>query len=477
MSTGLKQTADELIEVCNPRTGEIDYSFIRPDRASIAGHCRDLRAAQPGWAALDMRERAAILERWADAIEANAEALTEALVTDTGRFHIAAGEVASAPANLRRWCHHGPTLIEERRRQSKLVPTVELDEQLVPYPLLGVISPWNFPLILSLIDAVPALLAGCSVIIKPSEVTPRFIEPLKETIRSVPELDAVLDIVAGDGQTGADIIELVDMVCFTGSVATGKKVAVAAANRFIPAFLELGGKDPAVILPGADLDAAADAVLRGAVVATGQACLAQERVYVHESDFEEFVDLLVEKSEKVQLNYPDIMRGHIGPLIFGRQADIIDAHLDDAVGKGAAIRCGGKSENLGGGRYCRATVVTGVDHDMTLMREETFGPVMPVMAYSTVDEAVELANDTEFGLSGAVIGPNHEEAEAVARRINAGGMSVNDCALTRDTYEAEKNAFGFSGMGGSRMGDEGLLRFFRKKALLVQTGRPASMLA
>jgi acyl-CoA reductase-like NAD-dependent aldehyde dehydrogenase len=422
-----------------------------------------------------MEERAAVLRQWAQGIDAAAEELTAAMVLDTGRYPMAAGEVASAAANIRRWCDRGPGLVAYERQKSSLMDSLEIDRQLVPYQLLGVISPWNFPLILSLIDAVPALLAGCAVYIKPSEITPRFVEPLRRTIKNIPALDGVLEIAPGDGVTGAALIEEVDVVCFTGSVATGRKVAVAAAQCFIPAFLELGGKDPAVILPGADLVAAADAVLRGAVVATGQACLSQERVYVHESDFDEFVRILVEKSERVALNYPDIMQGHIGPLIFGHQADIIDAQLEDAVARGAEIQCGGKSETLGGGRYCRATVVTGVNHDMQLMTEETFGPVMPVMAYSTVDEAVELANDTKFGLSGAVIGPTTEEAEAVARRINAGGMSVNDCALTRDTYEAEKNAFGLSGMGGSRMGDEGLLRFFRKKALLVQKGRPASM--
>ena len=250
---------------------------------------------------------------------------------------------------------------------------------------------------------------------------------------------------------------------------------MAAAEHFIPAFLELGGKDPAIVLASADLDKASDGILRSSCLASGQACLAIERVYVHESVHDRFVDLLVEKSKRVRLNYPDINSGEIGPMIFDKQADIIDEHLDEAVRKGAVIRCGGKSQNLGGGRFVPATVVTNVNHTMKLMTEETFGPVTPVMKFRTTEEAVALANDTVYGLSGAVFAGTLEEARAVAERVNAGGMSLNDAGLTRETYEAEKHSFGYSGTGGSRHGDAGLLRFFRKKAMLAQTGAPARL--
>lgn len=464
-----------MIQVRNPRTGQNDYTFDPPTDAALAARCAELRQAQPAWWQAGMEHRIAVLRRWADAIEAHQAAITAALAIDTGRTAIAAGEVKSASRNIRRWCDYGPTLIATPVHESGIMPSLRYSHQLVPYQLVGAISPWNFPVALSLIDAVPALLAGCAVFVKPSEVTPRFVEPLRQSVAAVPELARVFDIAAGDGRTGAALIGQVDAVCFTGSVATGRKVAVAAAERFIPAFLELGGKDPAIILPSANLEDAADAILRGSVVASGQVCLALERAYVHESRHDAFVDLLVSKARQVQLNYPDIGKGDLGPLIFERQADIIDAHLDDAVAKGAVIRCGGKSENLGGGRYCRATVVTNVNHTMKLMTDETFGPVIPVMSYKTVDEAVALANDSEFGLSAAVFAGTLDEARAVAERINAGGLSLNDAALTRETYEAEKNSFGYSGMGGSRMGAAGLLRFYRKKALLMQTGKPARL--
>jgi acyl-CoA reductase-like NAD-dependent aldehyde dehydrogenase len=340
----------------------------------------------------------------------------------------------------------------------------------VPNPLVGVISPWNFPFLLSVLDSVAALVAGCAVIVKPSEVTPRFVAPVRESLAEFPELSSVFAWVTGDGRTGAELIGEVDAVCFTGSVATGRKVAESCARHFIPAFLELGGKDPAIVLGSADVGRAADIVLRASVQATGQACQSLERVYVDERIYPRFVAALVERARAVQLNYPDIHRGQIGPLIFARQAEIIADHLADARAKGAQVLCGGEIETHGGGLWIRPTVLTGVSHDMKVMREETFGPLMPVMSYRTVDEAVALANDSEYGLTAAVIG-DEQEAIAVARRLEAGAVSINDGALTTEVFDAEKNAFRMSGLGASRMGPSGVLRFLRRKALLIQHGR------
>ncbi len=468
------QTA-ETVKVRNPRTGEHDYQFTPPTAAELEGRCRALRAAQPAWWAAGLEARCTVMRRFADALEAHRDGIVAALATDTGRTQIAAGELASVARNVRRWCERAPGIVHTEEFPSKMMPTLRIAHQLVPYQLVGVISPWNFPLALSMIDAVPALLAGCAVIVKPSEVTPRFIAPLRAAIAAVPELARVFDVVAGGRDTGAELVPMIDAVCFTGSVATGRKVAEAAARQFIPAFLELGGKDPAIVLASADLDRASDAILRASAMASGQVCLSLERVYVDESAHDRFVDLLVQKADRLRLNYPDVDQGELGPIIFDKQADIIDAHLDDAVAKGAVIRCGGKSRSLDGGRYVPATVVTNVDHRMKLMTEETFGPVMPVMKFRTTEEAVALANETIYGLSGAVFAGTLEEARAVAERVNAGGMSLNDAGLTRETYEAEKHSFGFSGCGGSRHGDAGLLRFFRKKALLAQTGAPATL--
>ena len=292
----------------------------------------------------------------------------------------------------------------------------------------------------------------------------------------MPELAKVLTYVVGGGETGQQLIENVDIVCFTGSVPTGRKVAEACARRFIPVFLELGGKDPVIVTENADLERATDAVLRGTVYATGQICFSIERVYVQEKIHDAFVDKLVKKAEQIELNYPDIHKGHIGPFIFGKQAGIVDEQLDDAIKRGAKIRTGGKSQNLGGGQYMRPTVVTDVLQDMKIMQDETFGPVIPVMKYKTKDEAVKLANDTIFGLSGAVIAGSDEEAYELGSQIDAGGISLQDTTLTGAILrDAEKTSFNLSGMGGSRMGPASILRFFRKKALMTNTLAPQDM--
>ena len=469
---------EEMI-AADPRTGAPDYRFKAASPAEVQETAQALRAAQPAWLALGVEGRAAALEAWSEAITAQRGAIIEALAKDTGRWFLSETEVDGAARNLKRWAKLARETLGAGMRgpemQSALIPSVRYQNQFVPYTLAGFISPWNFPVTLSLIDAAPALAAGCAALIKPSEVTPRFVEPLRATLDTVPELKSVLAFVLGPGATGQAVIENVDMVCFTGSVATGRKVAEAAARRFIPASLELGGKDPVIVTASADIEYATDAVIRASLSNTGQACLSIERVYVERPIYEAFVARLTEKVKKIAINWPDRHKGHIGPLIHAPQADIIAEHLRDAVAKGAKVLCGGAIKTHGGGRWCPATVIIDVNHDMALMKEETFGPVIPVMPFDTADEAVALANDTTFGLSGSVIAGSVEEAKPIAERINAGGISINDCGLTILTYEPEKNSFGLSGMGGSRMGPGSIQRFMRKKALIMQTGAPTSL--
>ena len=460
----------ETLEIRNPRTGELDYEICVAAAEIIEPMAAELRANQPSWRDLGIEGRIEVLQRWKQALATNGDAIIAAVSTDTGRKTIASGELGGLIGGIDRWFALAPSLMESDERPSKAMPHVALRQQLTPYPLLGVISPWNFPLLLSFIDAVPALLAGCATIIKPSEVTPRFAEPVAQTIAQVPELHAVLRFISGDGRSGAELINHVDIVAFTGSVATGKKVAAAAAENFIPAFLELGGKDPVVLLEGTDLERASTAVLRASVSATGQACQSLERIYVHESQLDDFVTVLTAKAKDARLSYPDPDTGIIGPLIFARQADIIAAHIEDAVAKGAIVHSGGKVLELDGGYWVEPTVLSNVDHTMAIMTEETFGPVMPVMAYSTEEEAVELANDTHYGLSGAVFGPTEQDAIRVARQIDAGGMSINDAGMTTMIFEECKSAFKYSGLGPSRVGPTGFTRFFRNKALFINRG-------
>lgn len=456
------------ISVRNPRSGQIDHWIAPPTTEKMVEECDRLRAAQINWKQRGLEARIEAIQQWKQAILSHREALTQALVADTGRLSVSILEIDSFLSSLDRWCRLAPDLLLENEKPTA-IPFIRLQSQLVPYPLVGVISPWNFPLLLSTIDTIPALIAGCAVVVKPSEIAPRFIQPLRQTIASVPELRDVLTYIEGAGETGAALIELVDLVCFTGSVATGQKVAAAAAKRFIPAFLELGGKDPAIVLESANLELATSAILWGSVVNTGQSCLSIERIYVAESIFSKFVEQLTEKAHSLQLAYPAIESGEIGPIIAERQASIIQAHLNDAIDKGALIHCGGVIEKWNGGLWCRPTVLTQVNHTMKVMTEETFGPIMPVMPFSTPEEAIALANDSIYGLSGAVFAGSQEEGIAIARNLNAGAISINDAALTALIHEGEKNSFKFSGMGGSRMGTAAIKRFMRSKAFLIKT--------
>ncbi|WP_083549801.1 aldehyde dehydrogenase family protein [Sphingorhabdus lutea] len=467
------------MKIINPRTGKADYEITPIKDDALKSLTQKMRDAQYNWAARKVEERGAILEKLALSIEKHGGDIAAALTLDTGRRKISVIEVDGTAKLLRRWAANAPEIIAaaKGRENPTSVPNISTKTALRPYALIGVISPWNFPLTLALIDAVPALMAGCAVIIKPSEITPRFIAPLLTAIEDVPELRDILCVVEGDGQSGAAMIKYVDYIAFTGSVATGQKVGMAAAEAFIPASLELGGKDPMIILASADPKKAASIALRASIVNSGQACQSIERVYVAKEIIAPFMDALIAQAEAVELNYPDINKGHIGPFIFGKQGDIVQAQLDDAVKKGAEIYCGGTVETLGGGKYLRPTIIGNISSQMDIVAEETFGPVIPVRAFDNIDEAVMMANHSKYGLSGAVIAGSLDEAEAVGRRLNVGGVSLNDGSLTSMIWEAEKSSFGLSGIGASRMGDSGILRFFRRQAIILQGGEAAPIAA
>ena len=458
------------IKARNPRTGQLDYQFKAASKHAIKATIDSLRENQPKWRDAGIKYRIEVIKRWQASMRLERANIVSALQNDTGRLMLADQEFEGLQKSIDSWCSQAPTLLEPYKQAAVAMPNVEIHGETSPYQILGAISPWNFPLLLSFIDVIPALLAGCSAVIKPSEVTPRFAVPVARSIAAVEELDAVLTIMPGDGLTGQALIDSVDVVAFTGSVTTGKKVAVAAAQKFIPAYLELGGKDPAIVLEGADLDRATTAILRASIVATGQACQSLERLYVAQADHDEFIQLLTEKAMAATLTKDDPNKGIVGPLIFSLQAAVIQQHLDDALQKGAIIYCGGKIEDHRGTKWIAPTVLGNVDHSMLIMTEETFGPIMPVMAFCRPEQAVALANDTSYGLSAAVFGKDEESALSVAKQINAGGISINDAGLTSMVFETEKSAFGYSGMGPSRVGGSGLTRFLRQQSLYVNRG-------
>lgn len=461
--------------VRNPRTGQVDYSFNLPEREHLRQAVAHLRHHQPTWARLPLHERIAALQAWKATLQHHLPTLIEALTLDTGRHHESVLEAQLIGQSIDRWCQLAESFFQETPDKVSAIPFIHIRQDVQPIPVVGVISPWNFPLLLGLIDTLPALLAGCSVVVKPSEITPRFIEPLMASVREVPLLRDVLLFIAGDGSTGAQLIDLVDLVCFTGSVATGQKVYAACAQRFIPCFLELGGKDPALVFEGANLEHAAASILWGSTVNCGQSCLSIERVYVQESILEEFLEKLKSRAESVRLAYPTLEDGHIGPVISERQVHIINNHLRDAIEKGARIITGSQQcENLGGGWYCRPTVLTGVNHTMKVMTEETFGPIIPVMPFRTEEEAIQLANSTIYGLSAAVFARDWPTALHIGQRLEAGAISINECALTALVHEGEKQSFKMSGIGGTRMGPAALKRFMRQRAFLIKKEPVAS---
>ncbi|GLQ19591.1 aldehyde dehydrogenase family protein [Algimonas porphyrae] len=463
------------LSVINPRTGETDYKITAVDAQGVAKVADRLRAAQPDWRAQGIDARGDALRSLADALDDGAKSVMDALEIDTGRRRLAQSEVQGVIGMLRGWAALAPTLLPEPDWvQGRAKPNFKHQTDYVPYQLTGVISPWNFPITLSFIDAVQALMAGSCVLIKPSEVTPRFADALLPIIAQA-GLSDIIAFVQGDGATGAALIPNVDCVCFTGSVATGRKVALAAAENLIPANLELGGKDPLIITPSADMDRATSLALRASVLATGQACQSIERVYVPTNDYESFVKQISDKAHDISFNYPDISFGDIGPFIFYKQAAIASAQIEDAKSKGATVLSGGVVERHGGGYWMAPTVIRDVTHDMDIMREETFGPVIPVMAYDTIKDAIALANDTAFGLSGAVFAGSIEEAHTIGRQIDAGAISLMDGALTGQYFEAPKQSFKASGLGGSRMGADGFRRFFRQKAYIANTTCPLTI--
>ncbi len=336
-----------------------------------------------------------------------------------------------------------------------------------PLGLIGVIGPWNYPLTNSFGDCIPALMAGNSVILKPSEVTPLTSLLMAEGLRECGLPEHVLQIATGRGATGAALIEQVDMIMFTGSTRTGRKVAEAAARRLIPASLELGGKDPMIVLSDADLERAANFATYFSMQNAGQTCISIERVYVEEPVYDEFVAKVSAKVRALRVGSPDGGFGtvEVGAITFPPQMETIKDHVEDAVQKGARVLTGGQ-QAPGPGRFYEPTVLVDVDHSMKIMSEETFGPTLPIMKVADADEAVRLANDSPYGLGSSVFTRDTERGEAIARRLQAGAVNVNDAMINYTVLELPMGGAKASGLG-SRHGAGGIRKYCSQQAIVV----------
>jgi succinate-semialdehyde dehydrogenase/glutarate-semialdehyde dehydrogenase len=466
----LMSSAMPTMAVVNPRTGQADFDLPVFTSQQVADLGHKLRQQQSQWWALGLSGRISVMQQLADAMAAHKTPLLAALIKDTGRVSESQLEIDVTISGIQRWCKQAPALLAKGQPWQAEIPFIELQQDYLPYPLVGIISPWNFPLLLSLVDAIPALLAGSAVLIKPSEVTSRFVAPFNELLKGIPALNKVLALVTGAGETGQGVINIVDSLCFTGSVTTGRQVGQLCAKRFIPAFLELGGKDPAIVCKDADPVLAAKALCWGSMVNAGQSCMSLERVYVHQEVAPVFLAKLLENVNALKHNYPDIQQGQIGPIISVKQVKIVEQQLQDAKDKGATVLCGGEVLNFGGGRYCAPTVLTDVTPLMTVVSQETFAAILVVTVVDSDEQGVALANDSEFGLSAAVFSQNVDYAQHIASQLEVGAVSINDASLTALIHEAEKQSFNFSGLGGSRMGAESIRRFTRKKAYIRNIG-------
>ncbi|HEX8958637.1 MAG TPA: aldehyde dehydrogenase family protein [Solirubrobacterales bacterium] len=458
----------EEIEVRNPASGELIATVPIDSPQAVAATVARVRANQPEWEALGIEGRYRWLGRLRDWLLDNGERVLDTMQAETGKVRADASNEPVYLADLINFYGtKGARFIgEERvRAHTPLLAGKRLRVQYRPHPVVGIISPWNFPLMLALGDAIPALQAGAAVVIKPSEFTPLG---LAEVVRAWKEEIGgpdVLDCVQGIGETGGALVDAVDFVQFTGSDRTGRKVMARAAETLTPVSLELGGKDPMIVLSDADLDRAANAAAFGGMMNSGQICMSVERIYVEGPVYDEFVAKLTAAVRKLRQGADGRGFGKdVGAMTSPNQTAIVEEHVGEALAAGATALTGGKRLE-GPGDYFEPTVLVGVDHSMKVMRDETFGPVVGVMKVADAEEALRLANDSRYGLSGSVFG-KRERAERVARRVECGAVNVNDVLVNYLASDVPMGGWKQSGIG-YRHGAPGIRKYCRTESVVI----------
>lgn len=458
-------------EVRNPADGTVVGHVCDHPVDAVSGVVAELRRRQPEWESLGVAGRAKWLLRFQDWLIDNGARLTDVVQSETGKTRFDAEiEVPAAIDLAKYWARHAPGFLAEEhpRPHSPIGVTKRLITRFCPYPVVGIVTPWNLPLLNPCFDAFAALMAGAAVVVKPSEVTPLS---AVELARGWGEIGAppVLRVVTGGGDTGRAVVDRVDYVQFTGSTATGRAIATACGDTLTPYSLELGGKDPAIVLADADLERAAAGIVYGGLFNSGQVCISVERVYVEAAGYERFVATLLERVQRLRQGHDDRgFRFDIGAMATRAQCDIVRRHVDDAVARGARILLGGNVSDSAA--FFEPTVLVDVDHSMACLTEETFGPLLPVIKVADEDEAVRLANDSVYGLSATVWCGDRRRGERVARRLEVGAVNINDAFANMVNFAVPMGGWKNSGVGARFGGAAGIRKYCRPQAILAPRG-------
>jgi succinate-semialdehyde dehydrogenase/glutarate-semialdehyde dehydrogenase len=420
----------------NPVTGKPLSDYLIAGDEEVSAAVAQARQAQLWWARLPQLRRSAVLRRLAQLLCAEKESLARVITSESGKpLQEALLNDVLVSADAAVFCADNAAAVLRTRQIPHSNPALRFKRgQLSWQPLgvIGIISPWNYPLSIPAVDTFAALATGNAVVLKPSELTPQSALELDRLIAVALDAEGLtttprpFQVITGLGPTGQSLLaSAIDKLIFTGSVATGRRVAAAAGERLLPVTLELGGKDAMIVLEDADLDTASSAAVWGSMMNAGQSCIAVERCYVHRSIYSRFLARCLEKISKLKVGDGSLPDTDLGPLISLKQLQIVARQVEEARAHGATVHAGGEPLAHLGPNFYAPTLITDVDHSMRLMREETFGPVLPILPFSSDQEAIALANDSDFGLAASVWGRT-AHAAAVARRVAAGAVLVND---------------------------------------------------
>lgn len=430
------------------------------------------RRAQRAWSARPAAERAAILERFRTLVLTHRDRIMDVVQAETGKARSGAQEeIMDLLLSARYYAKQGPRLLTPRREPGVFPLATKAVVRHQPKGVIGVIAPWNYPVALSVCDAIPALMAGNAVVVKPDSQTPFSVLAVVELFYEAGLPRELFAVVPGAGSVvGAAIVDNCDYLMFTGSTATGRRLAEQCGRRLIGISAELGGKNPMIITRGADLDAVARAAVRACFSNSGQLCMAIERIYVEEAVAEAFTAKFVAAVSAMTLGAAYDFGTDMGSLASADQLKTVAGHVDDAVAKDARVLAGGRARPDLGPFFYEPTVLTGVTDDMDCARAETFGPVVSVYPVADVEEAVARANDTEYGLNASVWAASKREGEAIAARLRCGTVNVDEAyGLGYASIAAPMGGMGVSGIG-RRHGHDGLLKYTEPQTVATMRG-------